>query len=162
MNVLRHIGEVQSAAIAHDLLFEDQRRERLSMPFADRWSYPDKMPIAGLRYELDLGSVLGFTESQQLALADKCREVLNEVGRICQGEWHWHTSERTINDLVKASQFSNKMSTGDPNELFSVPVDQRKFLYINFASRDDAMLVRMTLDLEKVQDVNSRGLPQDT
>lgn len=155
------MGKVMLSAITRELLFEDERNERLSMPYADLW-----MPLPSLLYttslELDLGSLLGLTsQDTQQAMSDHVESVLNEVGRICKDKWNWNTSDRTITSQVYSSELASG-GHGDTQDdhLIDMPSDHRKFLTLNFASKDDAMLVRISvLDLRSISDADSGTLP---
>jgi hypothetical protein len=147
-------------AMMGDILDDD----RLRMPYPERWAHMDKIHGPDtLTYRLVLGSVMGFSASLQGELADRCRATLNDVGRISKDVWTWHTCEETVygKPLTTSSQPQAVLRVGEDGEIGQVPVDQVKYLYINFASRDDAMLVRMTIaDLRSVKDVNGGGVPQ--
>jgi hypothetical protein len=61
------------------------------------------------------------------------------------------------------SQLTSKTVAPETDKLVSAVTDQRKFIMFNFASRDDAMLVRMTIvDLRSVRHDDSGGLPSDS
>lgn len=133
------------------------------MPYADRWRTLTSMTVTGLLYRADLGSVFAFGEAKQLELADKCRTILEEVNRISRGVWEWYSAEETIYRQCYASELvgGGQRKPGD-NQLVKGPVDQHKFLYINFASKDDAMLVRISvMDLEKVRNADSGGVSRE-
>lgn len=152
-----------SAAMAHDLLFEDIGKEEANMPAAGRWYAPKDFPKEGLTYELDLGSVLTVLAGSENVRTSLGNEALIEVARICKHDWCWTIAEKTINTEVPMSQLTSKKIPPEEDKLVLAPTDQRKFLYINFDSKDDAMLVRMTiLDLRSIRDEDGRGLPQTT
>lgn len=135
---------------------------RLGMPYTERWSHLDRMPSTGLLFRLNLGSVLGFGELLQTELADRCREALETTGRIAKDSWHWYTGEETVfGDVSPVSRPGSIMKISDTGKLGWAPIDQVKWLYINFASRGDAMLVRMTImDLRSVKNDHSGGVPK--
>jgi hypothetical protein len=112
------------------------------------------MPLTGLRYEIDLGSNLIFSSDEEgLEMSQRMVDLLDDVERMCEAEWHWSTLDTVVLDDV---------TTGSGCVLRTA-VDQRKFLTINFASKADAMLVRMTiLDLRSVRNADCGGLPQET
>ena len=159
---LSNIGIVISTAMSRDLLFEDDMAERLKMPFQDRWVAPTKFNPQWVTLEFDAGSVLGFTELWQADMATRIREVLEEVGRICKGEWLWLVDERPFYDAMKMSQLTTRKIAPEDDKMVMAPSDQRKIVKFNFASRDDAMLVRMTIvDMRSVKNADSGGMPQE-
>jgi hypothetical protein len=153
------MGRVVMTALSREILFEDERAERLTMPYADRWVQLKQPNQDWTRLELDMGSVMGFNRHWEADMADRIRSTLNDVGNICKDDWVWHSDERTIKDQIKTSQVIGSEGVPNADSLIDVPVDQRKFLIFNFASRDDAMLVRMTIeDLKVVRNDNSGDL----
>jgi hypothetical protein len=86
-------------------------------------------------YKIDLGSSLLFDVG---TFGARLQENLNKVGNIAKGHWVWHLGEDEV--------FSKSML-----------MDFCYRLYMNFASADDAMLIRMTFaDIVKVEHVNGR------
>ena len=132
------------------------------MPFADRCTPSNKFNPQWVTLEMDVGSVLGFAQTWEQDIRDCISVTLEEVGRICKDEWSWWTEERTIHELVKMSQMTSRTIAPEDDKLVTAPTDQRRFLTFNFASRDDAMLVRMTIvDLRSVRSADSGGLSQE-
>lgn len=156
------MGAVQTTALSRDLLFEDERVERLAMPYADHWSRLGDLSFP-TTLELDVGSVLNVMgHLQQDPTSIRVRSALEDVGRICKGAWHWHTSDRTITESVHVSKLLGNGELDDCTDpLVDALSDLRKYLTLNFASRDDAMLVRMSIaDLRSVKNVDGGDVPQ--
>ena len=156
------IGAVHITALSRELLFEDERAERLAMPYAARWKRLEDLPFP-TTLELDVGSVLGVMgHLQEDPTSDRVRLALGDVGRICKGAWYWHTGDRTITTPVYTSQLTGGSESKDgADKLIDSPSDIRKYLTLNFASRDDAMLVRMSIaDLRSVKNVDGGDMSQ--
>ena len=163
MPSLRSMGVVQSTATARDLLFEDEAAEQKKLPCIKRRARLEDFKDDWVTLELDLGSVLGFTQHWQDSMAERIAAAIKEVNRICRNDWLWHISERNIYDQVMFSQLTSKTVAPETDKLVTAVTDQRKFIMFNFASRDDAMLVRMTIvDLRSVRHDDSGGLPSDS
>lgn len=156
-----NIGKVRTTAIARDILFEEGREGRLKLPHADRWIQISLFNKDWTLLELDVGSVMGFDMMWEAGMTDHISATLNDIGSICKGDWVWYSDERTIHEKMMAGHLANDQTIPNADTLVSVPVDHRKFLIFNFASRDDAMLARMTIiGLRSVKNVDSGGLPQ--
>lgn len=156
---MRAAGVVFSTSMARGILFEDEAKERNQSPHVSRWVRADQMLPRGLRFELDLGSVLNVNDF----MTAKSDEVLDLVANTCKGDWWWSTEERPIIEDVLWSQATSKTVKPEDDYVLPMPVDQRRFLILYFDSRDDAMLVRLTVpDLKALRDENSGELPQDS
>ena len=158
----RNMGVVQSRAMAGSLLFEDESAQRRDLPYPDRCVPEEKFNPEWVTLELDVGSVLGFADLWEKTIVERMTVALTDVGRICKDQWQWWTAERTINEQVKFSQLTSRKILPEDDKLVMAPTDHRRFLTFNFASRDDAMLVRMTIvDLRSVKNADGGGMPQE-
>ena len=92
------------------------------------------------QYQIDLGSIIQF-----LIPAPDFEYITNDllakIDSICRWNWQWSNGDQAVNEDGQI-------------------LDMRRVLYFNFASPDDAMLVRMSIsDLQKVKYADGGGLP---
>lgn len=88
-------------------------------------SFDTEIDLEGDWYFMDLGSTMvfgGFGSDPSVKVPD----ILRSVETMAKDNWHWFTEDAAI---VEAG----------------VIQDNRKFLWISFDSKDDAMLSKMTL-----------------
>jgi hypothetical protein len=96
-------------------------------------------------YFFDTGSVLRFGTSEYDEQIDAIVQCLAQLDELCRADWHWYVKLENI--FV-------------PNDPWHKITDRRRYLWINFASADDAMLCRLSiLELRKIADANCGGLP---
>lgn len=159
MSTYDRMGKVMSQQMARSMLFEDEKRERESLPYSDHHKFPEERTGEALEFQIDMGSVMGLM-IDDAAMHDRFSHILNEVGRICRDSWSWYSSDETIMSMVPLSSLGTGSRFKDDDTLMEAPTDLRRMLYINFASRDDAMLVRMTVeDMRSVKNADSGVLP---
>ena len=148
-----------SLKMSRELLFEDEKKERDSLPYAHLHKFPEELTEDHLRFQVSLGSVFGLAIDDK-AMHERCSDILEEVGRICREPWSWYSADETITSMVPMSSLGSGTNIRDNHNLVEAATDLHKILYINFASRDDAMLVRMTIeDMRSVKCADSGALP---
>lgn len=136
------------------VLFEDDRAERWSLPHLDRQRDPIEFDHSGVTFELDNGSLM--TGGSYSELRNKAKAILDQVGKICRSEWYWESNSRNITIPTEIVHDSLNDPEDKITKIVEMPTDHRQYILLNFASRDDAMLVRMTIqDLKVVRNDNS-------
>jgi hypothetical protein len=91
-------------------------------------------------YYFDTGTVMQFGTSNYDAQMVIILNTLEQLDRLCKADWHWYVKLENI---------------FEPNDVWRKIVDRRRYLWINFASADDAMLCRLSiLELRKIADAN--------
>ena len=73
---MRAAGVIFSTSMARDLLFGDEAKERNQSPHVSRWVRADQMVPRGLRFELDLGSVLNINDFMTYPRSRTCSKSL--------------------------------------------------------------------------------------
>jgi len=116
------------------------------MRFADHNHAVDAFPKEDeLSFFMDLGSIFSGAENS----ADEIEKVLSWLIHNCQHRWQW-----IVNESVIYRADDNGKTTLPDGSRVSVS-DMRRRLWINFDSRDDAMLSRITLvDLRNARYAN--------
>ena len=160
---LQRFGKVMASILAHDIVNAEKCPKDSSKAHRDRWISYDALDHTLPLFSKDLGSVLGFGIEID-HLVGTMDAILDEVARIAKHEWHWSIEDNTVYADMPASAIAGSgLAKIDDDSIINVPVDHRKSLFLNFASRDDAMLVRMTIeDLRSVKDADGGDLPQQT
>lgn len=148
-----------SQIMANDLTYEITSRHIKEFDEYGRHVHADAFPTEGLNYELDLGSLLTFNiTADDAPVMVRAREVLERIAAIAQHDWCWACRDVTVYDEVNLSQIRSGIAPEKDHKI-SAPVDHRKVIAFNFASRDDAMLVRMTIaDLRSAKYDDGGGL----
>jgi hypothetical protein len=136
------------------VLFEDDRAEPWSLPHLDRQRNSIDFDQTSVTFELDNGSLM--TGGSYSELRNKAKAILYQVGKICRSEWYWDSYGRTITTPTEIVHDSLNDPEDKITKIVEMPTDHRQYILLNFASRDDAMLVRMTIqDLKVVRNDNS-------
>lgn len=153
-----HPGKVVMQGMSRDLLLDLDREEAKTMPNAGKWVALPKLTRNQMTYEIDMGSLMLASSVGEADMDASITALLEDIGRICRGDWTWSMGDRTVYSEVWFSQAVSKKVSPEEDRLVTMPSDLRKILYINFASKDDAMLSRMTvLDLRSLQNDHGRG-----